>query len=242
VILAGGWLGRIVNCPKDEEAAMFRNIGWAAFLASVISLVAFGSGPTSANGGRPIYGCFSPDNAMVIGRLGADDPSVRYGFETGECLALPAGVPVNDVERRGALWRFRVLGAKPYLYAADWAAGFTPATTPVPPGFERYLPVTANLLGVGRTYAQCYDETERLNARFEDLQRRWRAYWARSNPQPAESTPVVRIFVGDEGPKLMREDQELRRQAAALERRCNAVSSIEVDDDFVAFARSAARA
>jgi hypothetical protein len=220
---------------------MFRNIGWAAFLASVISLVAFGSGSTSANGGRPIYGCFSPQNAAVIGRLGADDASVRYGFETGECLALPAGVPVSDVERQGALWRFRVFGAKPYLYAADWAAGFTPATTPIPPGFERYLPVTANLLGLGRTYAQCSDESDRLEARFQDLKRRWQAYLARSNPQPGNSTPVVTIYVGEEGPRMIAEEQDLRRQAAALERRCSAVSSVEVDDDFVAFAKTAAR-
>jgi hypothetical protein len=221
---------------------MFRNIGWAAFLASVISLVAFGSGPTSANGGRPIYGCFSPQNAAVIGRLGANDPSVRYGFETGECLALPAGVPINDVERRGDLWRFRVFGAKPYLYAADWAAGFAPATTPVPPGFERYLPVTANLLGVGRTYVRCHDDNEKLAARFDDLRRRWRAYLARSNPQPSNSTPVVTIYVGEEGPRMIAEEQDLRRQAEALERRCGAVSSIEVDDDFIAFARTATRA
>lgn len=221
---------------------MFRNIGWAAFLASSIGLVVASSAPTSANGGRPIYGCFSPQNAAAIGRLGADDPSVRYGFETGECLALPAGVPISDVQNQGGLWRFRALGAKPHLYAADWAAGFTPSATPIPPGFERYLPVTAKLLGIGRTYAQCYDEAERLNERYADLQRRWNAYWSRSNPQPAGSTPVVRIFVGDEGPKLMREDQDLRRQAAALETRCSAVSAIEVDDDFVAFARSAGRA
>lgn len=221
---------------------MFRNIGWAAFLASVIGLVVFAaSGPTSANGGRPIYGCFSPQNAAVIGRLGADDPSVRYGFETGECLALPAGVPASEVERQGALWRFRVFGAKPHLYAADWAAGFAPATTPVPPGFERYLPVTANLLGIGRTYAQCSDESDKLEARFEDLRRRWKAYQARSNPQPGNSTPVHTIYVGDEGPRMINEEQDLRRQAEALERRCGAVSSVEVDDDFVAFARTAGR-
>lgn len=211
--------------------------GWAAFLASIIVL--FGASIAGAQGARPIYGCFSPQNAAIIGRLGANDPSVRYGFETGECLALPTGVPLNDVERQGSLWRFRVFGARPYLYAADWAAGFQPTTEPIPPGFERYLPVTARLMSTGRNYAECYDASVKLAARFQDLDRRWRDYqnWGRSLPD--QSSPKVIIYVGDQGPRLAAEYRQLRAQAAALDRRCAAYASMEADDDFVAFVRTA---
>jgi hypothetical protein len=213
--------------------------GWAAFLASVISLSLFGWGTAQAAGSRPIYACFSPQNAALIGRLGADDPSVRYGFETGECLALPVGVPLNDVERHGALWRFRVFGAKPYLYAADWAAGFQPTADPIPPGFERYLPVTAALLANGRTYARCHDEFAQLEARFQDHDRRWREYQAWSRSRANSTSPKIIIYLSDTGPKLVAEGQELRRQAERLTERCGAVASVEADDDFLAFARTA---
>lgn len=218
---------------------MYRVDGWAAFLASVTSLFLLMADSAYANGSRPIYGCFSPQNAAVIGRLGANDPSVRYGFETGECLALPAGVPLNDVERHGPLWRFRVFGARPHLYAADWAAGFQAAGEPVPPGFEQYLPVTARLLSTGRNFADCYDASVRLGQRFEDHDRRWRDYESWSRPKPSQSTPVVIIYVGDTGPKLVAEGADLRAQAAALERRCAAYVAIEADDDFIAFVRTA---
>jgi hypothetical protein len=148
-------------------------------------------------------------------------------------------VPLNDVERHGNLWRFRVFGAKPYLYAADWAAGFQPTAEPIPPGFERYLPVTANLLANGRMYARCYDDSEQLEARFRDHDRRWREYQSWSRGRPDSTSPKVIIYVGDTGPRLVAEGQELRRQADSLNRRCGAIASIEADDDFVAFARTA---
>lgn len=218
---------------------MAHKLGWAAFLALGISFVSITSGPADANANRATYACFSAHNAAAIGRLGANDESVRYGFESGECLALPAGVPLSDVERVGALWRFRAFGARPYLFAAAWAAGFQPAGEPAPPGFERYLPVTARLLASGRTYAQCRDDNDRLAARMEAHNRRWRAYedWGRSRRDAA--TPKVVIYVGDEGPRLAREGQALRREAAALDSRCSAVAEIEADDDFLAFVRTA---
>lgn len=211
---------------------MFRNIGWAAFLAFSSALVS----AAEASAARPIYACFSPQNAAAIGRLGADDISVRYGFETGECLALSAGAPVADVERVGSLWRFRALGAKPLLYAADWAAGFQPYDGPMPQGFERYLPVTANLLAAGRTYAQCSEDSRRFAERVEDHRRRVREYEAWGRSQPDNSSPKIIIHVGDAGPKLAREGEELRREAARLDQRCNAIAGMEADDDFLAFA------
>jgi len=217
---------------------MYRVYGWAAFLASSASLFLLTVESATANGSRPVYGCFSPQNAAVIGRLGANDPSVRYGFESGECLALPAGVPLNDVERHGPLWRFRVFGARPYLYAADWAAGFQ-GSGESPPGFEQYLPVTQRLLSTGRNFAECYDASVKLGARFEDHDRRWRDYQTWSRPKPAESTPKVVIYVGDTGPKLIAEGADLRAQAAALDSRCAAYAAIEADDDFIVFVRSA---
>lgn len=221
---------------------MLFKLGWAAFLASVASLVLLGSAAASTGGGRPIYACFSAQNAAAIGRLGAGDASVRYGFETGECLALPAGVPLNDVERHGNMWRFRVFGAKPYLYAADWAAGFQPADEPVPPGFERYLPVTARLIATGRAYTQCYDDAEKLAERFEAHNRRWRNYQRSGRSKPDSSAPKLVIYVGDEGPRLAAEGQDLQREAARLENRCRQVASIEADHDFVTFVRTAQQA
>lgn len=217
---------------------MLSKLWWAAFLASVALLGLSGPAAASPNAGRPIYACFAAQNAAVIGRLGANDASVRHGFESGECLALPASVPLNDVERHGNLWRFRVLGARPHLYAADWAAGFQPSEEPIPPGFERYLPVTAKLLATGRAYAQCYDDAERLAARFDDHNRRWADY-QRGTRRDSAATPKVVIYVGDAGPRLIAEGAELRRQAAVLENRCRQVSSVEIDDDFVAFVRTA---
>lgn len=221
---------------------MYRICGWAAFLASMTSLSMLAAGTASANGSRPIYACFSPENAAVIGRLGANDTSVRYGFETGECLALPSGVPLNDVERQGNMWRFRVYGAKPHLYAADWAAGFRPSAEAGPPGFEQYLPVTARLLTTGRAFAECYDASEKLAARFDDHERRWRDYQSWSRPKPSESTPVVTIYLSDYGPRLIAEGVQLREQGAALNQRCGQYAAIEADSDFVAFVRTAHQA
>lgn len=221
---------------------MNRIYGWAAFLASVASLSLLGIGDAAAGGSRPIYACFSPQNAAIIGRLGANDPSVRYGFETGECLALAPGVPLNDVERSGNLWRFRVFGAKPYLYAADWAAGFLENAPAGPPGFEQYLPLTARLIASGRNYAECYDAAEKLGARIDDHQRRWKDYQNWSRPKPDDSSPVVVIYVGDTGPKLAAEAAQLRQQGAALNQRCGQYAAIEADDDFLAFVRSAQQA
>lgn len=218
---------------------MLSKLGWAAFLASVASLVLLGSAAASTPGGRPIYACFSAQNAAAIGRLGANDPSVRYGFETGECLALPAGVPLNDVERHGDMWRFRVFGARPHLYAADWAAGFQPADEPIPPGFERYLPVTARLIATGRALTQCYDDAEKLAERFEAHNRRWQDYQRWGRAKRDSSSPKMVIYVGDIGPRLAREGEGLRREAANLENRCRQVASIEADDDFVTFVRTA---
>jgi hypothetical protein len=218
---------------------MFRKLGWAAFLASVATLGLMSWGTAQANAARPTYACFSAQNAAAIGRLGANDASVRYGFETGECLALSPGVPLNDVERHGALWRFRVFGGKPHLYAADWAAGFQPADEPVPPGFERYLPVTARLFATGRAYVQCYDDAEHLAARFDDHNRRWRDYQRAGRSKPDSSSPRLVIYVGDTGPRLAAEAENLRREAAQLENRCRQVGLLEVDDDFVVFVRTA---
>jgi hypothetical protein len=218
---------------------MLHKLGWAAFLASVASLVFISAGPAAANAPRPIYACFSPQNAAIIGRLGANDASVQYGFETGECLALRPGVPLNDVERQGNLWRFRVFGGAPYLYAAGWAAGFQPSDEPVPPGFERYLPVTARLLATGRAYVQCYDDAEQLSARFESHNARWREYLKASRATVDETSPKLIIYVGNTGPRLQAEGEELQRQARALEARCREVTAMEADDDFVAFVRTA---
>jgi hypothetical protein len=221
---------------------MFRNTGWAAFLASVTCSILLGAAPVSANGSSPVFACFSPSNAMAIGRLGADDPSVRLGFETGECVALAPGIPLNDVEREGSLWRFRVFGAAPYLYAADWAMGFRVPGQPAPLGFERYVPVTARLLASGRAFAQCRDDSSRLAARFQDHERRWKRYMAAGRSHPDGASPKTVIHVADTGPRLAAEADALRREANALDQRCSAVASMQADDDFVAFVRTAQRA
>ncbi len=218
---------------------MHRAFGWAAFLASVTLLSVLGPQPAGASGSRPTYACFSPQNAAVIGRLGAGDASVRYSFESGACLALEPGTPLHDVERHGTLWRFRAFGARPHLYSADWAAGFHTSTETAPAGFDRYLPVTARLLASGRTLIECNDAWEKLAKRFDDHERRWKDYQSWSRAKPNGSTPIVVIYVGDTGPKLAAEGAQLRKQAAALDRQCASVSAIEADDDFMDFVRTA---
>jgi hypothetical protein len=225
--------------PKMREATMRRAFWWAAFLALVTLLWVSGPKPAAANGRGPTYACFSPQNAAVIGRLGANDPTVRYGFETGACLALGPGAPVSDVERHGSVWKFRVMGARPYLFAADWAAGFQGGQAP--PGFEQYLPVTARLMVSGRTLADCDEAWEKLSERLRDHERRWKRYqgWSRTKLDGSGSAPIVVIYVSDTGPKLVAEGAQLRKQALTLERRCASVASLEFDDGFLSFARTA---
>jgi hypothetical protein len=220
-----------------RRPTMLRKVGWAAFLASSTSLLTFAA--AQADAARPTYACFSPDNAAVIGKLGAADPSVRYGFESGECLALSPGVPISNVERVGNLWRFRAFGAEPYLYAADWAAGFAPATGNGQPGFEGYLPVTARLMALGREQGECFAASDRLNRWGDDLDRRWHAYQARSRTDVEGPSPVIVLHVADTGPKLFAEIERYKREEAMLRRRCSAVISLEADTDFIVFARTA---
>ncbi len=52
-------------------------------------------------------------------------------------------------------------------------------------------------------------------------------------------SPVVVIYVADEGPRLFAEVDQYKREEAALRNRCRAVTSLEADQDFVAFTRSA---
>lgn len=215
---------------------MFRK-GWAAFLASSVWFLAL-TGAHADTTVRPTYACFSPQNAAVIGRLGAGNPSVRYGFESGECLALVPGTRVTGVERVGNLWRFRALGAEPYLYAADWAAGFAPAAGNGPPGFEQFVPVTNRLMAMGRKVSECFAANDRLQNWGDDLQRRWNAYWAKSRVDYTIS-PVVVLHVSNDGPRLASEIERYKREEAAMRRACGSVVSLEADTDFIAFSRTA---
>jgi hypothetical protein len=139
------------------------------------------------------------------------------------------------------MWRFRVFGAQPYLYAADWAAGFQDGGQPLP-GFEQYLPVTARLLATGRGYVDCYDATIMLSNRAADLDRRWRDYQTWSRRRVDASSPVYIIYVGDAGPRLVAESEQLRKEMVALDRRCAAYAAMEADDQFIAFVRTARHA
>lgn len=218
---------------------MFRNLGWAAFLASLVVALTTGSGTALANGTRATYACFSPDNASIIGRLGAADQSVRFGFEAGECLAFAPGLPVYEVERFGTLWRFRTMGAAPYLYVADWAAGFQPAPT-TPTGFERYIGVSARLLDLGRNFVECYDASVDFAKRYDGFERRWQSYQALSRTNVKTGLVLV-IYLGDTQRKLDDEREQLMREAAALDRRCAPYRQIDFDNDFVAFLRTRTR-
>jgi hypothetical protein len=138
------------------------------------------------------------------------------------------------------MWRFRAFGAKPFLYAADWAAGFAPAPPSMPTGFEPYIPITGRLIAMGRTFADCYEATERLNARGDNWERRMRAYLAHGSRTDLDGPGLVLLlYVGETGPKLIAEGDQIQRDAAALRRRCSAVVAMEADQDFIAFARTA---
>lgn len=215
---------------------MSRKIGWAAYLATVLVVFTTGSGAALAAGNAPVYACFSPDNAAMIGRLGANDSSVSYGFETGECLALAPMTQISELERAGSGWRFRAFGAQPYLYAPDWAMSAAP-----PPSaalFERYIGVTSRLFGTGRTFADCYDRYETLSARYLDFDRRWSAYWGQPKRR-SDDSPVLIIHLSNEGPMLFAERERLSQDTEALNLRCAAVLEIELSREFVAFIRTA---
>lgn len=219
---------------------MFYRYGWAAFLASVT--VAFSVGTAEANGSRPTFACFTPRNADLIGRLGPDDASVRSAFEAGACLALPAGITVVGPQHQGTLWQFRALGGTPALYAADWAAGFTGSgNDQMMAAFSQFLPVTGRLIETGYGFADCYDASEKLGERWRDLDRRWRAYEEHGSSRFTKNATKVVLYLGDEFPKMVKENEQLMREGRALDSRCAPYETLVTDRDFVAFIRSARR-
>jgi hypothetical protein len=98
------------------------------------------------------------------------------------------------------------------------------------------------LMASGRAFADCYDATKKFEARFEDHVRRWKDYQSWGGSKPNNSAPVVVIYVGDVGRRLAAEGVNLRDQGAALDRRCRQYTTIEADDDFVTFVRTARQA
>ncbi len=223
---------------------MFPKCGQAAFIASVtIATAAWSVGPAASSAARPTFACFTAANAGLIGRLGANDASVREAFAAGACLALPSGTLIANASHSGALWRFRALGGGPELYAADWAAGFTGSgDDQMAAAFSQFLPVTGRLLQTGYGYAECYDASEKLSERRRDLDRRWQAYQNRGNSRFTRGQMKVVLYLGDEAPKLAAEGDALRREGRALASRCATYDAIVTDRDFITFVRSSRRA
>lgn len=217
---------------------MLSKYGWAAFLA--LATVVFSAGSAMAGGPGATFACFTPSNASLIGRLGPNDTSVRRAFEAGACLALPAGTPMANAGRSGALWRFKALGGAPDLYAADWAAGFAgTGDDQMIAAFGQFLPVTGRLLQTGYGFADCYDASERLNVRWRDFDRRLDEYESRGNRRFTPIMIKVVLYMSDESARLGVEWERLQVEGRALDGRCAPYQTVEMDHDFVAFVRSA---
>ena len=214
--------------------------GWAAFLAIGIFLSA-AVGSAQASPSRLIVGCFSPQNADLIGRLGPQDESVKNAFVIGACLALSPGASPTNVMREQNLWRFQIYGARVPLFAADWGAGFLNDAKDVErsAAFSGYLPISARLLRQGRAFAECYDAYEGFARRWDDFKHRWDAYQAFGGRGIPGTTTKLTVYVADTGPKLMAERDALQREGMGLERRCPNVSAVELDQQFLTFLRTA---
>jgi len=218
--------------------------GWAALLALVIFLILISDTALAVNGasdGRPIFGCFNPRNAELIGRLGPGDASVRHAFEMGGCLALMPDTPVSNHSRQGAVWRFQAYGSAVPVFAPEWGAGFGDARRDdvLVRDFSPFVPATARLLSEGRLSVYCDAASADLTKRWNDFKRRWDRFEAGRGRSPGSTVFVLRRHWAETGPKLMAEGEALRSEGAELQRRCAPVRDVELDDMFIAFIRSA---
>ncbi len=214
--------------------------GWAAFLALVVILILI-SDTALASDGRPIVGCFNPRNAELLGRLGPGDASVRYAFEAGGCLALMPDAPVSNVSRQGGVWRFQTYGSAVPVFAPDWGAGFAGARRDeaLIRDFGGFAPVTARLMSEGRLSVYCDASSADLSMRWNDFRRRWDGFVAMRGRPLGSTVFVFRRHFAETGPRLMAEGDSLRAEGSALERHCASVRDVELDDQFIAFIRSA---
>lgn len=215
--------------------------GWAALLALVIIFL-LSSSTALASDGRPVFACFSPRNADLIGRLGPGDGSVRFAFQIGACLALQTGIPAGAVSRQGAVWQFQLYGAALPLYTPDWGADFAGprADDARVRDFSQFVPGTARLLDSGRMFVYCDAAEEDLARRWQDFRKRWDAYQLQRRRSVASTTFIVRRHFSEQGPKLVTEADALQAERSRLERQCAAVHDLELDQHFVEFLRTAA--
>lgn len=200
----------------------------AAFGASIIFSLFAGSA-AAEKAASPVFACFDASRAAQVGVLGAGSKEVQAAFEYGACLALPAGTELASSSREGGVRRISLDSNTPPLYAADAVQSAS---------FARYLPVTAALLDQGRALMRCSTDSAALELDIADFSQRWHDYWLKHMPPLSADGMKHIIHVGDEGPKLYAEKEEMDARWNELNNRCGGDRAMSVDASFAAFLRS----
>ena len=212
--------------------------GWAAFLALII-LFLLSSSSALAGDGRPVIGCFTSGNALLLSRLPPGDPSVQAAFDLGGCLALPPDAPATAPVQSAGVWQLQILGSPMSFFAPSWGApvGDRGPSGPLQ-GYAAFASQSGRLIQQGRVYAWCDRAEEDFARRWRDFYDRWVRYRKEGGRLYTDTTIVVRRHFTDHGPRLSREEDALQAERAALERKCAPVHDLVLDERFVDFLQS----
>jgi hypothetical protein len=193
----------------------------------------------------PFYACFSAALALRIGEEVVDGQVrfwVRERFESGACLALPAGTGVsrlnNTVLEGRHIQTFRIEGSSATLTRPDWAMEIAPlgGQTKTQRAFSTFVPVTDRLMKFAAKHMQCLKEVTDLNARVEEHNREYVEAAKVKGQEEAVSKTVI-IF-NDSG--ISERGAKLNREVRAFRAKCGEVAILEASTDFVDLARELA--
>lgn len=213
--------------------------GWAAFIALVVLLL-LSSSSALAGDGRPVIGCFSSGNAALLGMLPAQDPSVRSAFDLGGCLALPPDAASSAPVSAGNVMQMSLMGSPVPFYTPPWGApsAARQQNEAALQAYAGYVGQSARLLQLGRTYVWCEAAEENFARRWKDFYARWKHYREEGGRMFSDASMMFRRHYSNHGPRLIEEADALQTERAALERKCQPVHEVVLDERFVGFLRS----
>lgn len=193
----------------------------------------------------PFYACFSAAVALRIGEEVVDGEVrfwVKERFESGACLALPAGTRVsrltNTVLEGRHIQKFQIEGSTAILTRPDWAMEIAPfgGQTSIQRAFLPFVSITDNLMKFAAKHMQCLKEVTDLNARVEKHNRAYVEATRVKGQEEAVSKTVI-IF-NDSG--IAERGAKLNREVRAFKAKCGDVAILEASTDFVDLARQLA--
>jgi hypothetical protein len=188
---------------------------------------------------RSVLACFNKTNLTSLGTLSPQSSDVKDAFESGSCLALASGAEARGLERSDGAWRFHLGDNAKWLYAPDWAAGFSS----VDAGYDAdrvqtyagYIPVSATLIERGRGLAACRTEIESLDAESDVFDKQWAEYWDSlpSSRSPSGMRQVV--YLGEKGQRLRAQRESLGIKWNELSARCDQYEAMSIDRGFAEY-------